>query len=107
MRWRACTGKVEEADELSGGTAGEADIALTYSMSEASAVGERSSSVRKGRILGRYVFRDELGPGESWKRRIETRRERRGWARLIAQAFAPMFATLSGAFIALLKPTTY
>lgn len=54
------------------------DIALTNSVSDVPAVGEPSSSIRKGRILGRYVFRDDLGPGDSWKRRIETRRERRG-----------------------------
>jgi hypothetical protein len=36
-----------------------------------------SSTTRTSRILGRYVFRDELNPGESWKRRIEARRERR------------------------------
>jgi hypothetical protein len=53
------------------------DIALTNSPSDLPAVGEPSSTVRKGRILGRYVFRDELRPGETWKRRIETRRERR------------------------------
>jgi hypothetical protein len=40
-------------------------------------VGKPSSTTRAGRILGRYVFRDELSPGESWKRRIEARRERR------------------------------
>jgi hypothetical protein len=34
-------------------------------------------ATRTSRILGRYVFRDELSPGESWKRRIEARRERR------------------------------
>jgi hypothetical protein len=34
-------------------------------------------ATRTSRILGRYVFRDERGPGESWKRRIEARRERR------------------------------
>jgi hypothetical protein len=34
-------------------------------------------ATRTSRILGRYVFRDELRPGESWKRRIEARRERR------------------------------
>jgi len=34
-------------------------------------------TTRTSRILGRYVFRDELSPGESWKRRIEARRERR------------------------------
>jgi hypothetical protein len=36
-----------------------------------------SSTSRTSRILDRYVFRDERGPGESWKRRIEARRERR------------------------------
>jgi hypothetical protein len=36
-----------------------------------------SSISRTSRILDRYVFRDERGPGESWKRRIEARRERR------------------------------
>jgi hypothetical protein len=60
------------------GSTDRSDIVLTNSVSDASAVGEPSSSVRKGRILGRYVFRDNLRPGESWKRRIETRRERRG-----------------------------
>jgi hypothetical protein len=40
-------------------------------------VDKSSSTARTSRILGRYVFRDELSPGESWKRRIEARRERR------------------------------
>ena len=40
-------------------------------------VDKPSSTARTSRILGRYVFRDELRPGESWKRRIEARRERR------------------------------
>jgi hypothetical protein len=40
-------------------------------------VGKPSSTTRTSRILDRYVFRDERGPGESWKRRIEARRERR------------------------------
>jgi hypothetical protein len=40
-------------------------------------VDKPSSTTRTSRILGRYVFRDELSPGESWKRRIEARRERR------------------------------
>jgi hypothetical protein len=41
-------------------------------------VDKPSSTTRTSRILDRYVFRDELGPGKSWKRRIEARRERRG-----------------------------
>jgi hypothetical protein len=40
-------------------------------------VGKPSSTTRTSRILSRYVFRDELTPGESWKRRLEARRERR------------------------------
>jgi hypothetical protein len=40
-------------------------------------VDKPSSTMRTSRILDRYVFRDELGPGKSWKRRIEARRERR------------------------------
>jgi hypothetical protein len=40
-------------------------------------VAKPSSATRTSRILDRYVFRDERGPGESWKRRIEARRERR------------------------------
>jgi hypothetical protein len=40
-------------------------------------VAKPSSATRTSRILGRYVFRDELSPGESWKRRIEARRGRR------------------------------
>jgi hypothetical protein len=67
----------ENLDDTPVGPTGRSDIALTNSVSDAPAVGEPSLTVRKGRILGRYVFRDELGPGESWKRRVETRRERR------------------------------
>jgi hypothetical protein len=40
-------------------------------------VDKPSSATRTNRILGRYVFHDERGPGESWKRRIEAQRERR------------------------------
>jgi hypothetical protein len=40
-------------------------------------VDKPSSTSRTSRILDRYVFRDERGPGDSWKRRIEARRERR------------------------------
>jgi hypothetical protein len=65
-------------DDTPVGPTHRSDIALTGAASDVPAVGEPSSSIRKGRILGRYVFRDDLGPGDSWKRRIETRRERRG-----------------------------
>jgi hypothetical protein len=70
--------KVEEADapdrqdDLS-----DAPVAPADRSSELPAVSEPSSTVRKDRILRRYVFRDELRPGESWKRKIERRRERR------------------------------
>jgi hypothetical protein len=40
-------------------------------------VDKPSPTTRPSRILGRYVFRDELDPGERWKRRHEARRERR------------------------------
>ena len=33
-------------------------------------VDERSGQNRKRIIMGRYVFRDELKPGERWKRRL-------------------------------------
>jgi hypothetical protein len=65
-------------DDAPVGSSRRSDIALTNSASDVPAVSGPSSSIRKGRILGRYVFRDDLGPGDSWKRRIETRRERRG-----------------------------
>jgi hypothetical protein len=65
----------ENPDKL--GSTDRSDIAMVNSVSETPAIGEPSSSIRKGRILGRYVFRDELRPGERWKRRIEARRERR------------------------------
>jgi hypothetical protein len=56
------------------------DTSKTPPMSSTSGlppVDEPSSTSRTSRILDRYVFRDERGPGESWKRRIEARRERR------------------------------
>jgi hypothetical protein len=57
-----------------------ADMSKTPPMSSTSGlqfVDKPSSTSRTSRILDRYVFRDERGPGESWKRRIEARRERR------------------------------
>jgi hypothetical protein len=57
-----------------------ADMSETASVSSTSGlppVDKPSSTTRTSRILDRYVFRDELGPGKSWKRRIEARRERR------------------------------
>jgi hypothetical protein len=57
-----------------------ADMSETAPMGSTSGsapVDKPSSTTRTSRILDRYVFRDERGPGESWKRRIEARRERR------------------------------
>jgi hypothetical protein len=57
-----------------------ADISETTPVSSTSSLpplSKPSSTTRTSRVLGRYVFRDELSPGESWKRRIEARRERR------------------------------
>jgi hypothetical protein len=57
-----------------------ADMSETASVSSTSGlppVDKPSLTTRTSRILDRYVFRDELGPGKSWKRRIEARRERR------------------------------
>jgi hypothetical protein len=51
-----------------------ADMSKTPPMSSTSGslpVDKPSSISRTSRILDRYVFRDERGPGESWKRRIE------------------------------------
>jgi hypothetical protein len=53
---------------------------LVTSTAELPFVDKPSLPSRTSRILDRYVFRDERGPGESWKRRIEARRERRASA---------------------------
>jgi hypothetical protein len=60
-----------------------ADMFKTPPMSSTSGlppIDKPSSTSRTSRILDRYVFRDERLPGESWKRRIEARRERRAQA---------------------------
>jgi hypothetical protein len=67
----------EKLDDAPGTSANRSETALVNSASDLPPVGMPSSTIRKSRILGRYVFRDELRPGESWKRRIEGRRERR------------------------------
>jgi hypothetical protein len=46
--------------------------------SNPSLVDKPSAPSRTSRILNRYVFRDERGPGENWKRKIEARRKHRG-----------------------------
>jgi hypothetical protein len=71
------TERQEKSDDAPGTSADRSETTLTNLASESPPVSVPSSTVRKSRILGRYVFRDELRPGESWKRRNETRRERR------------------------------
>lgn len=69
--------KLEKFDHASSTSADVPKAPAVTSTVDLSLVNEPSSPSRTSRILGRYVFRDERGLGESWKRRIETRRERR------------------------------
>ena len=69
--------KQEKLDNSPRTSAEQCEPAPMSSTSGLPPVGKPSSTTRASRILGRYVFRDELSPGESWKRRIEARRERR------------------------------
>ena len=69
--------KQEKLDNSPRTSAEQCEPAQVGSTSGFPPVGKPSSTTRASRILGRYVFRDELSPGESWKRRIEARRERR------------------------------
>jgi hypothetical protein len=76
-RTRRSAEKGAKFDHASGRSA---DMSKTPPISSAFGlppVDKPSSTSRASRILHRYVFRDERGPGESWKRRIEARRERR------------------------------
>jgi hypothetical protein len=76
-RTRRPAEKREKFDHASGTSADMPKAPEVTSTADLSVVDEPSSPSRTSRILGRYVFRDERGPGESWKRRIEARRERR------------------------------
>jgi hypothetical protein len=70
----------ERQEKLDNAPKTSADTFETAPMSSTSGlppVDKPSSTTYTSRILGRYVFRDELRLGESWKRRIEARRERR------------------------------
>jgi hypothetical protein len=69
--------KQEKLDDSPRTSAEQCEPAPVGSTSGLPPVGKPSSTTRASRILGRYVFRDELSPGESWKRRIEAQRERR------------------------------
>jgi hypothetical protein len=76
-RTRRPAEKSAKFDHASGSSA---DMSKTPPMSSTSGsppVDKPSSTSRTSRILDRYVFRDERGPGESWKRRIEARRKHR------------------------------
>jgi hypothetical protein len=69
--------KQEKLDNAPRRSADSSETAPVSSTSGLPPVDKPSSTTRTSRILDRYVFRDERGPGESWKRRIEARRERR------------------------------
>jgi hypothetical protein len=69
--------KKQEKLDHSGPSPKQCEPAPVGSISGLPPVGKASSTTRASRILGRYVFRDELSPGESWKGRIEARRKRR------------------------------
>ena len=56
-------------DHPSSTSAGMSETAPIVSSSGLEPVDKPSSTARTSRILDRYVFRDELGPGESWERR--------------------------------------
>ena len=76
-RTRRPAEKQEKLDNVPKTPADRFETAPVTSTSALPLVDKPSSTARASRILGRYVFRDELSPGESWKRRIEARRERR------------------------------
>jgi hypothetical protein len=76
-RTRRPAEKQEKLDNVPKTPADRSETAPVSSTSGLPLVDKPSSTARTSRILGRYVFRDELSPGESWKRRIEARRERR------------------------------
>jgi hypothetical protein len=76
-RTRRPAEKQEKLDNAPMTSAEGCEPAPVSSTSGLPPVGKPSSTTRTSRILGRYVFRDGLSPGESWKRRIEARRERR------------------------------
>jgi len=76
-RTRRPTEKQGKLDNAHRRSAVSSETAPVSSTSGVPPVSKPSSTTRTSRILDRYVFRDERGPGESWKRRIEARRERR------------------------------
>jgi hypothetical protein len=69
--------KQENRNKASRTAADRSESAPVSSASGLPPVDKPSTTTRTSPILSRYVFRDELSPGESWKRRIGARRERR------------------------------
>ena len=76
-RTRRPVERQEKLDNVPKTPADRFETAPVSSTSGLPLVDKPSSTARTSRILGRYVFRDGLSPWESWKRRIEARRERR------------------------------
>jgi hypothetical protein len=76
-RTRRPAEKQEKLDNAPKASAERCESAPVSSTPGLPPVSKPSSTTRTSQILDRYVFRDERGPGESWKRRIEARRERR------------------------------
>ena len=76
-RTRRPAEKQGKLDNVPKTSADRSETAPVSSTSGLPLVDKPLPTTRTSRILGRYVFRDELSPGESWKRRIEARRERR------------------------------
>jgi hypothetical protein len=76
-RIRRPADKHAKFDHASSTSAGMSETAPMGSTSGLAPVDKPLSTRRTSRILDRYVFRAERGPGESWRRRIEVRRERR------------------------------
>ena len=76
-RSRHLAEKHAKFDHSSSASAGISESEPIISASGLAPVDEPSSTARTSRILDRYVFRNERGPGESWKRKIEARRKRR------------------------------
>ena len=76
-RTRRPAEKRAKFDHASSTSAHMSETAPVSSTSGLPPVDKPSSTTRTSRIFDRDVFRDELGPAKSWKRRIEARRERR------------------------------
>jgi hypothetical protein len=76
-RTRRPTEKRAKFDHASSTSADMSKTPTVSSTFDLPSIDKPSSTSRTSRILDRYVFRNERGPGERWKRRVEARRERR------------------------------